>query len=263
MTVPSPSSQDIPEDGPKNGPQNDRQAGQKVPLRPRPQRGLFRCKRLQYGQSVLGAPLYYFPADICDEQTGLIMAGTHGDETVAVITLSCALRALETGQLRHHVILAVNPDGCQLGIRSNARGVDLNRNFQTSSWNGDGTVYRWSSSAESRDVCLSSGDSAASEPETQALCRLIKELEPTWIVSIHEPLACVEDPQQSPLGHWLAERIELPLVSELGYEIPGSFGTWCAEQQYPCITLEYPPISPDAACDEYLPVLTELLCYKP
>ncbi|WP_226702593.1 murein tripeptide amidase MpaA [Microbulbifer elongatus] len=232
-------------------------------LRPRSERGIFHSQRLQYGQSVLGAPLLYFPADIRDEHTGMVMAGTHGDEVAAVVTLSCALRSLEAGQLRHHVILAVNPDGCQLGIRSNARGVDLNRNFATINWQGGGTVYRWNSAAEERDVHLSSGDRAGSEPETQALCRLIRELEPAWLVSIHEPLACVEDPLQSPLGQWLAERMELPLVTELGYQTPGSFGTWCAQQEYHCITLEYPPISADVASEEYLDITTELLRYVP
>ncbi|MFD1216274.1 MULTISPECIES: murein tripeptide amidase MpaA [Microbulbifer] len=238
-----------------------KQSRQPLETRPRTERGQFDHRRLIYGQSALGAPLFYFPADACDGQAGLVMAGTHGDEVASVVALSCALRSLCPGQLRHHVILAVNPDGCQLGTRSNARGVDLNRNFSTHNWNGDGTVYRWNSAAEERDVRLSTGESAASEPETRALCHLIRALAPTWMVSIHEPLACVEDPCQSPLGHWLAEQLELPLVTELGYPTPGSFGTWCADNEYPCITLEFPPISADAASEDYLPALMELLVY--
>lgn len=231
-------------------------------LRPRPQRGLFHHQRLQYGQSVVGAPLFYFPAEAPDKDTGIVMAGTHGDEVAAIVTLSCALRSLEAGQLRHHVILAVNPDGCQLGIRANAHGVDLNRNFATINWQGGGTQYRWNSAADERDVFLHTGDGPESEPETRALCRLVRELQPAWMVSIHDPLACVEDPLQSPLGHWLAESMDLPLVSDLGYKTPGSFGTWSAEQEIPCITLEFPPISADAACEDYLGAITELLCYR-
>lgn len=230
-------------------------------LRPRQQRGLFHHQRRQYGQSVLEAPLFYFPAEAPGDQTGIVMAGTHGDEIAAVVTLSCALRSLAAGQLRHHVILAVNPDGCQLGTRSNAHGVDLNRNFATINWQAGGTEYRWNSSADARDVFLHTGDHPASEPETRALCRLVRELQPAWMVTIHDPLACVEDPLQSPLGHWLAEGMELPLVTELGYQTPGSFGTWSAENQFHCITLEFPPISADAASEEYLGIMTELLCY--
>ncbi|MCD8726117.1 M14 family zinc carboxypeptidase, partial [Klebsiella pneumoniae] len=41
----------------------------------------------------------------------------------------------------------VNPDGCQLGLRANARGVDLNRNFPAANWKQGETVYRWNSAA--------------------------------------------------------------------------------------------------------------------
>lgn len=140
---------------------------------------------------------------------GLIIAGTHGDETAAVVALSCALRSLSPQQQRHHVVLAVNPDGCQLGLRANANGVDLNRNFPAQNWQSGDTVYRWNSAANARDVVLSTGEQAGSEPETQALCALIAQLSPSWVVSFHEPLACIEDPRCSVLGTRLAEQFEL------------------------------------------------------
>ncbi|MBB3060293.1 murein tripeptide amidase MpaA [Microbulbifer rhizosphaerae] len=232
-----------------------------APLRPRTERGHFCHPRLQYGRSELGAPLLYFPAQSGNPH-GMVMAGTHGDEVAAVVALSCALRALPSGQLRHHVILAVNPDGCQLGLRANARGVDLNRNFATGNWQGMESVYRWNSVAEERDVRLSTGSEAGSEAETQALCQLIDQLQPAWIVTIHEPLACVEDPEGSALGQWLASRMQLPLVENVGYPTPGSFSNWCDERKLPCITLEFPPVSADAASEDYLDVLVQLLSRK-
>ncbi|MCO1334927.1 murein tripeptide amidase MpaA [Microbulbifer sp. OS29] len=229
-------------------------------MRPRPERGQFHLPTELYGQSVLGAPLLYFPAQT-GAHHGLVMAGTHGDEVAAMVALSCALRALPTTSLGHHVILAVNPDGCQLGTRANARGVDLNRNFATDNWDGNGNVYRWNSAAEKRDVRLGTGESAASEPETAALCELIAKLDPDWTVSIHEPLSCVEDTSSSDLGQQLANNFKLPLVGDVGYQTPGSFGTWCAERALPCITLEFPPISADSASEEYLQPLINLLTY--
>ncbi|MFA0809951.1 murein tripeptide amidase MpaA [Microbulbifer epialgicus] len=229
-------------------------------LRPRPERGQFHLPRELYGHSTLGAPLFYFPAQ-SGHKHGLVMAGTHGDEVAAVVALSCALRALAAGHLKHHVILAVNPDGCQLGTRCNAHGVDLNRNFATKNWDGGGNVYRWNSSADARDVKLSTGNNPASESETSALCQLIAKLDPDWTVSIHEPLGCVEDPERTDLGAWLAKGLELPLIEEIGYQTPGSFGTWCAEQNLPCITVEFPPISVDAASEDYLTILIDLLTY--
>lgn len=229
--------------------------------RPRRERGYFSHPWAEYGQSELGAPLLYFPAQ-CGENHGVVMAGTHGDEVSAIVALSCALRTLPPEKLRHHVILAVNPDGCQLGLRCNARGVDLNRNFATANWSGSGNVYRWNSAAEERDVRLSTGSKGGSEAETRALCQLLERLRPSWAVTIHDPLDCVEDPDKSPLGKWLSSQLKLPLVTDVGYQTPGSFGTWCAERKLPCITVEFPPISADAASEDYLEALVNLLTYE-
>jgi protein MpaA len=146
--------------------------------RPRAERGAFPPGAEQYGRSFLGASLIWFPAPDADRDSGLVIAGTHGDENSSVVTLSCALRTLTPALRRHHVILAVNPDGCQLGLRANARGIDLNRNFPAANWRAGETVYRWNSSAEERDVVLLTGDNPGSEPETQALCQLIHKIHP-------------------------------------------------------------------------------------
>ncbi|WP_027711823.1 murein tripeptide amidase MpaA [Dickeya chrysanthemi] len=227
--------------------------------RPRTERGFFVSPGQEYGRSRLGAPLLWFPAERAGKHSGLILAGTHGDETASVVALSCALRTLAPGKRTHHVVLAVNPDGCQLGLRANAYGVDINRNFPAANWQPADTVYRWSEDTPVRDVRLSTGDAPGSEPETQALCRLIEQLSPPWVVSLHEPLACIDDPLHCELGAWLAEELTLPLVDNVGYPTPGSFGSWCAERQLPCITVELPAIAADSANQRYLPALTRLL----
>lgn len=227
--------------------------------RPRSARGNLLTLGQPYGKSLLGAPLHYFPAPHSAINPGLIIAGTHGDESAAIVALSCALRTISPEQQRHHVVLAVNPDGCQLGLRANANGVDLNRNFPAGNWQAGETVYRWNSAADARDVRLSAGEQAGSEPETQALCALITQLAPRWVVSFHEPLACIEDPDSSALGARLAANFNLPLVTSVGYATPGSFGSWCADRQLPCITAELPPISADAASECYLAALIDLL----
>ncbi len=119
--------------------------------RPRAERGAFPPGTEHYGRSLLGAPLIWFPAPAASRESGLILAGTHGDENSSVVTLSCALRTLTPSLRRHHVVLCVNPDGCQLGLRANANGVDLNRNFPAANWKEGETVYRWNSAAEERD----------------------------------------------------------------------------------------------------------------
>ncbi|HFF9496518.1 TPA: murein tripeptide amidase MpaA, partial [Serratia marcescens] len=49
--------------------------------RPRSERGQLAIAGENYGSSLLGAPLLYFPAAVSGPQTGLIIAGTHGDES--------------------------------------------------------------------------------------------------------------------------------------------------------------------------------------
>ena len=144
------------------------------------------------------------------------------------------------------------------GTRGNARGVDLNRNFPTADWQPDPVAHR-STMDDPRDVLLSPGSEAGSEAETQALIRLIYELEPSTAIALHAPLACIDDAKQGPLAHWLAERTGLPLVEDVGYATPGSFGTWGAENGLGVITYEFPLSTTDAIVREHIPVLVELL----
>ena len=87
------------------------------------------------------------------------------------MTLSCALRTLKPELRRHHVVLTVNPDGCQLGLRANARGVDLNRNFPAANWKQVGKrCTRWNSAAAERDVVLLTGEQPGSERGDRGPC---------------------------------------------------------------------------------------------
>lgn len=227
--------------------------------RPRALRGQLPGNAQRYGKTVLGAPLLWFPVSDRTCESGLIMAATHGDENAAAVTLSCALRSLEPHLRQHHVLLCVNPDGCQLGLRANARGVDLNRNFPSQNWQAGETVYRWNSQADTRDVVLSTGAHPGSEPETAALCQLIEDIHPAWVVSFHDPLGCIDDPGHSALGTWLAGAFDLPLVTSVGYATPGSFGSWCGDRGLPCVTAEFPPVSADEASERYLHAMMDLL----
>ncbi len=108
-------------------------------------------------------------------------------------------------------------------------------------------------------MALSPGVAPGSEPETEALVRLVAELQPETVIALHAPLACIDDPAASPLGQRLAARTGLPLVTEIGYPTPGSFGTWGAEQGLAVITYELPLATPDTVVREHVPVLVELL----
>ncbi len=224
--------------------------------RPRSEMGSFLCSPEPYGRSHLGCPLEVWrPAGRCKI---LLHAGIHGEEGETTMALSRALRLLAEPSPHCAVVLAVNPDGLARGTRGNARGVDLNRNFPTRDWRPDLVMYR-PARHEPRDVASSPGTGPASEPETRALIRLIQELEPEAVVALHSPLGCIDDDQEGPLARWIAERTGLPLVAEVGYPTPGSFGTWGGEQGITVVTYEFEMTDKDSVMKRHVPVLAELL----
>ncbi len=225
-------------------------------LRSRARQGAHALEPESYGRSVLGLPLEVWrPAGRCRL---LLFAAIHGNEAETTAALSHALRHLEEPSADCAVVLAANPDGVIRGTRGNARGVELNRNFPTWDWTPEPVLHRATLDAP-RDVALSPGSAPGSEPETQALIRLIQELEPDAVIALHAPLGCIDDPDDSALGRRLAERTGMPLVPDVGYPTPGSFGTWAREQGLPVITWEFPLITPDEAARVHVPVLVDLL----
>ena len=228
-------------------------------LRPRQDRGTLPWEPDVYGQSHLGAPLEVWrssgPCHL------LVFAAIHGEEGETTSALSRALRHLSEPSPHCAVVLAANPDGLSRGTRCNARGVELNRNFPTADWRPDPVMHRSTLDAP-RDVALSPGAAPRSEPETQAMIALIQELKPEAVVALHAPLACIDDPNDSVLGRWLAARTGLPLVADVGYPTPGSFGTWGAEQGLPVVTYEFGQTTPDGAATEHVPVLLGLLTQR-
>ncbi|HEX8280309.1 MAG TPA: murein tripeptide amidase MpaA [Chthoniobacterales bacterium] len=220
-------------------------------------RGVIRHASEVYGASVDGMPLtVYLPESGSAEI--LVLAAIHGDEPETTVAVSEALRCLPTGELQAAVILCGNPDGMVRGTRGNASGIDLNRNFPTSNWQRDAVFYK-SRANDARDIALSPGPEAASEPETRALIALIDRLQPRAVVSLHSALACIDDSGASHLGRQLANRCALPFLTEIGYPTPGSMGTWASERGLNLVTLEVEDASLYTLKDRHVPVLIDLM----
>lgn len=131
-------------------------------------------------------------------------------------------------------IPCLNPDGMALNTRTNANGVDLNRNFPTKNWGEDGSAAGDDASA------YFGGIAPASEVETQFVIDIIEEYKPKLILTLHAPYKVVNyDGPAKEIAEKISEIIKYPVEASIGYPTPGSFGTYCGvERSIPTITLE-------------------------
>jgi protein MpaA len=180
------------------------------------------------GYSRLGRPIRYEVIG-SGEETVLFLATIHGDESAGTPLLHrlaeelSALPSLRAGR-RIVVVPVCNPDGYASGRRRNDAGVDLNRNFPAPNFSA------------SRHY----GSTPLSEPESIAVHGLITRYEPTRIISIHQPLACIDyDGPGHDLAAAMACEAKLP-VRKLGGRA-GSLGSYAGVTLgIPTITVELP-----------------------
>ncbi|MGE0622084.1 MAG: murein tripeptide amidase MpaA [Pseudomonadales bacterium] len=220
-------------------------------------RGTFPEKPKSYGYSAERSPLSIWRHDRKKVEL-LVFAGIHGEEPDTTMLLSRALRSTDRLSPSCAVVLCANPDGLRLGTRGNANGVDLNRNFPSANWQPDPVLHQWQVDA-AREVELSPGPAPASEPEVQALIRLVEDLEPACVVSVHSPLGLIDDPDSHPIGAALAARSGLPREVIPNEHTPGSFGSWARDIGLASVTYELPNQTVWDMLPTHLPVLLALL----
>jgi protein MpaA len=159
----------------------------------------------------------------------LIIASIHGNEKAGTPLVN----RLQTHLLAHPELMAgrrvvivpvANPDGSAKNIRANARGVDLNRNYPTTN----------------RVAGKKSGIVGLSEPESQAIEKVMTVYPPARIVSIHQPLTCVDfDGPADELAQRMSSASGLP-VKKIG-ALPGSLGSYAGiTMGIPIVTYELP-----------------------
>lgn len=135
-------------------------------------------ERRVIGTSVQGRPIYaYRKGNPYSGRKVVLFGQMHGNEKAGVVTARHLVNEVAVS-LRADVwvVPSINPDGYVAGTRTNARKVDLNRNFPNY-WVREG-----------KGTTKYSGPSRASEPETRAVMAFLREVEPVRFASVHQPL---------------------------------------------------------------------------
>jgi len=160
--------------------------------------------RSTIGRSAEGRPIRLLSPRPVTEHPVLVVGCIHGDECAgtAVVRELARRGLLVRGQIV--AVPSLNPDGAELGTRTNARGVDLNRNF------GAG----WTPNGVPGDP-EHSGAEPFSEPETRAARELIRSVRPRLTIWFHqqaEELVRAWGPSRRVAAAY-ARRADLPFVS--------------------------------------------------
>jgi protein MpaA len=118
----------------------------------------------------------------------LVVGCIHGDEPAGIVVTRALAAARMPPELDLWLVPDLNPDGRAAGTRTNARGVDLNRNFP----------YRWRHLGAPGSLRYA-GPHALSEPESRVARRLLQAVRPTLGIWYHQALAVV-DTSQGPIA---------------------------------------------------------------
>ena len=179
------------------------------------------------------------PASIARGGSVLIIGGIHGNEPTSV-DVARELSALFTADpsllagRTAGVIEVASPDGYAKRTRTNANGVDVNRNFPARNFRRRGR----------RDIYFG-GETPASEPETRAIIAALERLRPALVISIHSITDGREcnnyDGPAEAVARLMSQHNGYPVTASMGYPTPGSFGSYAGiDRRIAVVTLELP-----------------------
>ncbi|GAB3660662.1 hypothetical protein GCM10028813_37940 [Ramlibacter alkalitolerans] len=194
-------------------------------------------------RSVNGTPIYL--RDIGAEHAKLrvlVTGAIHGDELSAAsvalhwIQLAAQEQVRMPQEVHWRFVPVLNPDGllAQPPTRTNAHGVDLNRNFPTPDWERDAASY-WQQRTH-KDPRRWPGPKPLSEPESRFLHEQMQSFRPHLIVAIHAPYGVLDfdGPSVPP------SRLGRLYLDQVGI-FPGSLGNYGGVHKgVPVVTIELP-----------------------
>ena len=161
-----------------------------------------------------------------------VVGGIHGDESEGRIALQPLVREWTDAPVRVRVLADANPDGSAANTRTNAHGIDLNRNWPATNFEpGRGR-----------------GSLPLSESEAAAVHADMLAFDPDLVVVVHSsrrgPFVNFDGPARGYADAFAESTAALAepwtVVPNMGYPTPGSLGSWMGRDRgIPILTLEF------------------------
>jgi protein MpaA len=172
-------------------------------------------RRLMLGRSWDGRPITVVERGDPDSPAKILVVGCiHGSEPAGIAIARRLASVVPPPETDIWTLADLNPDGVSVGTRTDAHGVDLNRNFP----------YGWQP-LDPHGGLHDAGPSALSERESRIAYRLIEHLRPELSIWYHQALDLVDaSGGRRAIEEMYARLVSLPLVQLPRY--PGSVTTW-------------------------------------
>ena len=173
------------------------------------------------GTSVEGRPIEVLRRGDEGGRKVLVIGVIHGDEQAGLAIVDELTTLPVPAGVDLYLIDSMNPDGAAANRRTNANGVDLNRNFPYN-WAPLGTPGDWQYA----------GTGPASEPETQAMVSYIAALRPDLVIWYHQDAYTIApgEGRAGAIRARYAELTGLPMGSVTGGTYTGVAATWARHE---------------------------------
>lgn len=189
----------------------------------------------------------------------LLIGSVHGFEKAGILLSVKILNEIFAKEKLANTLLCIpsaNPDGNELETRMNANRIDINRNFPSSNW-----AYVDSAKLKNEKIYFWGGEKPASEVETKFILKVDSLYNPDIIIVFHQFLDLINyDGTGLPLAEFIINKTGMKLEQELGYDTPGSMGSYFGtDKQKEMVTIELPDKPPDSLQQNILNTIVEIV----